>query len=446
MNARALAVVCALASAFVAESARANGRAPATSTVTLRPDSEDRLLVGTTFGAVISFDHGAHWKWICEQSTGYGGTVDPTFLWRPNGKIYAVTFFGLAISQDEGCNFASHPFFANRTPSDIVAHPTLADTIFVTTGRNGSMNGLYRSDDAGASFVPTGLERADLHFTTVRISPSDPMRIYVAGARDMPFQAYILRSDDGGATWTDIPQNIPELSFLDLLAVNPVNPDVLFVYLAATPSAVLRSTDGGETFQEVLLPGETVRSAEISDDGQTVWVATTSHIYRSTDGGDTFARLPAFNGNACLARRGSDLFACGSAATSGFALGVSHDGGDTWQTLYNLADVDGVLECQSPSTTRAQCVPRWSQLQTTLSGLGPDGGTADGGTADGGAADGGAADGGPAPAGAKRCGCTAAGDAGPGLLLVALAAAFLRRRRSRCASLAAGPTIDMNES
>src|SRR5262249_27804016 len=157
--------------------------------------------------------------------------------------------------------------------SDIIGHPTLPATVLVVTGLNGGTNGLYRSDDSGGTFAATGLERGDLHFSTVRVAPSNSDRIYVAGTREAPYQGYILRSDDGAAHWTELPQDIPPQSNLYLLAVSPANPDVLFVHLASTPNTILRTTNAGASFAEVLQLQEGVRSAEISDDGQTVWIA-----------------------------------------------------------------------------------------------------------------------------------------------------------------------------
>src|SRR5689334_19563676 len=110
---RARSVLLLFLGALAAAPAYANGRWPATSSIALRPDRDDYLLIGTTYGAVISFDRGAHWKWICEQSIGYGGVIDPTFLWQPDDTLYAVTFFGLSISRDKGCNWVAHPFFAD---------------------------------------------------------------------------------------------------------------------------------------------------------------------------------------------------------------------------------------------------------------------------------------------------------------------------------------------
>jgi MYXO-CTERM domain-containing protein len=406
-------VVCV----FFTSAALANGRFPATSSITLRPDRDDHIIIGTTFGAVISKDSGAHWSWICEQSIGYGGTIDPTFVWTPNDRIYAVTFFGLAISSDEGCTWKTQSFFDDRGASDIVVHPTTPTTLFVTTDRNGSTNGLYRSDDAGDTFRATGLERTDIHFASVRISPSNPLRIYVSGTRDMPYQAYIMRSDDGGDTWMDLPQQVPQFSVLYLLAVSPLDPNVLFVYLAGTPDLVLRSDDDGQNFMELFTPAEPVRNATISDDGNTVWISTTGRIYRSKDGGKNFADLPSPQKNACVMRHGNTLFACGWPWADGYAAARSNNGGDTWQTIYDLSDVDGVLQCPVGSPTHDMCEPRWPQLVATLN-------LSDGG-----------ADGGTQPTPPKGCGCAAGGkSAAPGavplLAFGILLAARIRRRRA----------------
>src|SRR5215472_7508518 len=100
----------------IAGPALANGRFPATSTVALQRGQPGHILVGATFGPVISIDNGFTWQWVCDQSVGNLTPLDPTFLWLANGSILGAAWEGLLVSTDTGCNWSSHPFFAPTSP------------------------------------------------------------------------------------------------------------------------------------------------------------------------------------------------------------------------------------------------------------------------------------------------------------------------------------------
>ncbi len=76
--------------------------------------------------------------------------------------------------------------------------------------------------------------------SSTRRVPTHPQRLY-AGTRDG-----VLRSDDGGRTWQPCGM---EGHIVKSLAVSPHNPDVLFA--GTKPALMFRSDDGGETWREL---------------------------------------------------------------------------------------------------------------------------------------------------------------------------------------------------
>src|SRR3954468_21365316 len=56
-----------------------DGRAPLTNGIHFQPGDARSLYVATTFGLLVSHDDGCSFRWICEQSLGYGGTFDPKY-------------------------------------------------------------------------------------------------------------------------------------------------------------------------------------------------------------------------------------------------------------------------------------------------------------------------------------------------------------------------------
>ena len=49
---------------------------PETSNFSVRPNNENDMIVGATFGALISRDKGQSWRWICPEGMSIGA-------WRP---------------------------------------------------------------------------------------------------------------------------------------------------------------------------------------------------------------------------------------------------------------------------------------------------------------------------------------------------------------------------
>src|SRR5687767_2452764 len=88
-----------LASAATAE---ANGRPPQSVKVVFRPGSTSDILLGVTFGLMITRDDAVTWRWVCESAVGFEGTFDPDYEFATDGSIWATTFDGLRNTRD-GC-------------------------------------------------------------------------------------------------------------------------------------------------------------------------------------------------------------------------------------------------------------------------------------------------------------------------------------------------------
>jgi len=131
---------------------------------------------------------------------------------------------------------------------------------------SGSNSGLFKSTDGGNTWQPltAGLPAAadGLSRIGIGIAPSDPRRIYawVTAAR----RGGIYRSDDAGASWTCVNTETRVTGRGDDFSnvrVDPKNKDVLYV----ANTSVYRSTDGGQTFTAI-------KGAPGGDDYHTVWI------------------------------------------------------------------------------------------------------------------------------------------------------------------------------
>ena len=138
---------------------------------------------------------------------------------------------------------------------------------------SGTAGGLFQSTDGGETWhaLKNGLP-SDLVQINVAISASDPSRLYATLITTVP-QAYatgegggVYRSDDAGASWrkiTDDPRPAMKIGGGDLSipVVDPQNPDVVYV----TSIVTVRSEDGGKTWISL-------RGAPGGDDYQNMWI------------------------------------------------------------------------------------------------------------------------------------------------------------------------------
>jgi len=130
----------------------------------------------------------------------------------------------------------------------ITVHPANPDVIFA-----GTQDGPYRSTDGGSSWerpdFPSGLQ-----VWSITVHPRTPRVVY-AGTSPVG----VFRSDDGGTTWRQLP-NAKQRDRLAMsfpsrvmrIAITPGNPDA--IYAALEVAGVMRSLDGGETWEDCAEP------------------------------------------------------------------------------------------------------------------------------------------------------------------------------------------------
>ena len=169
-------------------------------------------------------------------------------------------------------------------------------------------DGVYRSDDAGATWRHLGL--ADTHaIGRIRVHPANPERVYVA-ALGHPFgpnpERGVFRSLDGGDTWERVLFRDERSGAVDLV-LDPSDPDVLYATLwqvyrkpwrlwsGGEGSGIFKSDDGGDTWTEITrnpgLPDGLLGKITVTVSGadpNRVWAnieAERGGLYRSDDGG-----------------------------------------------------------------------------------------------------------------------------------------------------------------
>jgi photosystem II stability/assembly factor-like uncharacterized protein len=179
--------------------------------------------------------------------------------------------------------------------TDVIVDPSNANIVYLGTAGGG----LWKSIDAGATWVPLTDTQASLAVGAIALDPNNPRTLYVGtgesnSSLDSYYGAGLLKSTNGGASWKRIAGPFAYQSF-GALAVSPADGSLV---LAGTYYGLYRSADGGITWASVL-PGGTGYSILFDPGNPAVVYAALGEIfgsaangvYKSTDAGQTWTRV-----------------------------------------------------------------------------------------------------------------------------------------------------------
>ena len=251
--------------------------------------------------------------------------------------------------------------------------PTDAGSDYVTAGRVNAIaidprnsntvylgaaeGGVWKTTDGGVTWLPLTDAQVSLASGAIALDPKNPDIVYVGtGEENFAIDSYkgagILKSTDGGATWTSLVG--PFLR--DTISTISIAPDSSSI-LCASRQGIWRSTDGAATWTQEL---NGIATSVVFDpaNANNAYAAigdpngsSNNGVYQSTDGGVTWTRftqgtaagsLPSANfGRATIAlapSASSTLYVQiqnSSSAVFGTLLGIykSIDAGTTWTKL-----------------------------------------------------------------------------------------------------------------
>ena len=204
---------------------------------------------------------------------------------------------GVYRSRDGGRNWERVLFRSNGAgASDLMLDPSDPRTIYVTIwdvvrppwgGRTGDGSGIFKSTDGGDTWTELtqnpGLPDVKIGKTAISVSGADPNRVYL-NVEATPGYGGIYRSDDAGATWV-LASGQHELfhraEYYTRIVADPQNRDRVYVL----NKNFFRSDDGGETYSRMRVP---------HGDNHDMWIAPDDNqrMVQSNDGGGNVS----FNG------------------------------------------------------------------------------------------------------------------------------------------------------
>jgi hypothetical protein len=347
-----------LASLLLPAAAGANGRAAAVMSITHRAGSTQDLLLGTTFGTLVSRDGGATFHWFCERIAGYL-SGDPVWRWLPDGAIVATVPEGLAVSRDLGCSFTRAEGTDGIRTADVKLDPVDPARVYVLTVEDGPSGRLLESVDGARSFPVTLLTSPVGRFLgDLEVAPSDPDHLYVKAIDLTSRAAWVMHSPDRGGRWDE--QRFQNGSDFRLVAVDPAAPETVYV-TTASPDALLRSVDGGRSFVPIYNPPGAIDAVAFFA-GRLYVHDLRSGLSRSTDlEAPAFEPVPGAPRASCLTPVGDRLLACANYQLDRYVAGEST--GDAFSPLMTwFGEIPGPIACPESSPAAMVCGPEWAVL------------------------------------------------------------------------------------
>jgi photosystem II stability/assembly factor-like uncharacterized protein len=195
--------------------------------------------------------------------------------------------------------------------------------------------------------TPRAVRRAE-HF--LQGGPDNPfLSILAIDARDaMVFGAYrmVMKTTDGGKTWTDWSLHIADPISHNLYAVTTVGKDL---FVVGEAGVAFRSTDGGASFAAVTSPAAATMFAALpTGDGGVLVCGVAGQAFRSADQGQTWQPVnfnTQYNLIAAQTLEGGQIVVGSEAGT----LYISSDRGKTFSPLPDALPMEIFGLTQAPN-------------------------------------------------------------------------------------------------
>ena len=195
----------------------------------------------------------------------------------------------------------------NGRVNAVAYDPTLSTTIYA----GGAQGGLWKSTDGGSTWNWLSSTWSQLAVNCITVDPNNHNTIYV-GRGDyhggLPTSYGIMKSTDGGSTWTEIAEGSMGAVGVNKVLIDPTNSQILIAGTGdnSTYSGWLyRSTNGGSTWTKISVGGQyfvwptIAASAPVGGAtriyavaaGYATGAAQSTRLYVSDDHGATWSQL-----------------------------------------------------------------------------------------------------------------------------------------------------------
>jgi hypothetical protein len=357
-----------------------HGSVPAVDQVVTTPHNAGHLLLRSSYGLLQSRDTGQTWQWICEGGARYDDSKAPALALTGSGAVLLGQEATLVVSSADGCDWQVQPLppvsaaaVATERVVALAADPLDGQQTWalVAPPPGGQARVLRRTAGDWQPFGP--LLAADVQAQSLAVAAGPAGGAAWVGGRE---------ADGSWSLWRVVADGVelrmrwPQTFQLRVLAVAATGEQVYVHRVAGGQHALLRSADGGATWTTVLQGGHPISAFALAPDGGKLAVATLGlqrGLYVGLADGST-PTLVASPAVPCLAWNSAGLWVCGEETLDGFTLALSTDGGKTLQPRHRRAAL-APLTCPSKTSVAQMCPLLWPYTAKVLGVKEPAGGT-----------------------------------------------------------------------
>ncbi len=246
-------------------------------------------------GIVYSYDGGSSWQQFKRLSSGmiYAVAIDP------KNKCVLYSLAGNKLYKSLDCGRTWDTPYNHQNPgvvlTDLVIDFSNTSVLYVVDGAGE----IIKSTNGGVSWDTIFRERNGSLFSDIIMDPANSKIIYATTLSNG-----IYKTIDGGVTWSSLNEGLSHYSgslTYRKLIIDRATPGALIL---VSQFGILRSSDGGSTWSPLgLLPAPgtiTLYSAAVNPkNSQEIYYTTATTLVKTTDGGNTwssralpFSRIP----------------------------------------------------------------------------------------------------------------------------------------------------------
>ena len=311
-------------------------------------------------GVLKSTDGGTTWSVAGNSGSLFSGHYIGAVAVNPATPttLFAATSVGLYKSTDAGTTWTSVGSLPGSSDvNQVVIDPVNPSTVYAATHTCSS--DIYKSTDGGSTWTaigPTGLSSPNR--IALALAPSNHMRLY-ANYSSCTTSSELdgFRTDDGGATWTDlhVPSSVGGDWYRNAIAVDPMNASTAFF----DGFEVWKTTNSGQTFTNVTdTTGNWAQDPVHVDQhalafapgaSSPLYLGSDGGVWKTTDGGATYANL---NTNLSTAQAYYGVAHSSTLALAGLQDNgtVQYTGAAGWPEVYGGDGGDVAIDPNTPTT------------------------------------------------------------------------------------------------